>query len=404
MARLMWHSCAPWSASLKCGYGTQTAIWTRKLKEMGHEVLISNFWGLHGCSLEWNGIPVLPAFGGSYCTPSLAQHAKHADPDLIICLGDIWPMDPSLMAGLPLAHWLPSDCRPMSMADREKAEAAGPQLIAMSRFGEARFRAAGFRDVRYVPHGIDLEAFRPPEDRDALRKAAGLDGAFVVGANMANNDAIRKALPEIMLAFARFHSDHPDALLALHTGVHQDGGQDLEAIAENLGITDRCKVVDQYRYTSGFVTEEDLRGWYGTVDVLCAASYAEGFGLPIVEAQAVGCPVITTACSSMEELNPLGISVDGSPFWNGVHRAWWVRPDVRGLYEAFCLAYENRDSVDRGKLREFAAGNYEVGHVAETYMKPVVDELLEVMAQRRGKRPELQEAGADADNAAVEAG
>ena len=37
----------------------------------------------------------------------------------------------------------------------------------------------------------------------------------------------------------------------------------------------------------------------------------------------------------MEELNPLGITVDGEPFWNGVHRAWWVRPSVRGLYEAF---------------------------------------------------------------------
>src|SRR5215469_14864351 len=137
----MWHSCSPWSAS---GYGTQTAIWTQRLRDAGHEVLISNFWGLNGTMLEWKGIPVLPAFGGAYCTPSLAQHAKHADPDLIIGLGDIWPMEESLMAGLPLAHWLPSDCRPMSSADRNVAEGAGPQLIAMSRFGLERFRAAGF--------------------------------------------------------------------------------------------------------------------------------------------------------------------------------------------------------------------------------------------------------------------
>ena len=133
--------------------------------------------------------------------------------------------------------------------------------------------------------------WKPPEDRAALREAAGIGpDTFVIGCNMANNDAIRKALPEIMLAFARFLKDRPDSLLALHTGVHQDGGQDLECVAENLGITDRVKVVDQYRYTAGLISQQDLAGWYGTIDVLCGASYGEGFGLPIIEAQACGTP------------------------------------------------------------------------------------------------------------------
>ena len=61
MAVIMWHSCAPWSAS---GYGTQTAIWTQKLRDMGHEVVISAFWGLAGAATTWNGITILPGFGG----------------------------------------------------------------------------------------------------------------------------------------------------------------------------------------------------------------------------------------------------------------------------------------------------------------------------------------------------
>ena len=93
--------------------------------------------------------------------------------------------------------------------------------------------------------------------------------------------------------------------------MHQDGGQDLEAVAENLGITDKCIVVDQYRYTAGLVTEQDLNDWYGCIDVLLASTYGEGFGLPIVEAMAAGVPVITTRCSSMEELNPDGIQIEG---------------------------------------------------------------------------------------------
>ena len=75
MARIVWHSTAPWSTS---GYGTQSAIWTRRLKEMGHEVIISTYFGLAGAPMEWNGIPVLPGFGGAYCSPSLEQHARTA--------------------------------------------------------------------------------------------------------------------------------------------------------------------------------------------------------------------------------------------------------------------------------------------------------------------------------------
>ena len=331
---------------------------------------------------QWNGMTILPGFGGQYCSPSLAQHAKHVNPDLVITLGDVWVLDPQVIASLPVAHWLPSDCRPMSTADRNVLEAAQPQVIAMSRFGQARFKTEGI-SAFYVPHGLDFDVWKPVEDRAALREARGLDpSAYVIGINAANNDAIRKAAPEMMLAFAKFHASHPDAILALHTGVHQDGGQDLEAVAENLGITDRCMVVDQYRYTSGLITPEDLNEWYSCIDVLNAATYAEGFGLPIVESMAAGTPVITTKCSSMEELNPDGIQVDGEPFWNGVHRGWWIRPSVGGMVRALEEAYDRRQDVDRVKLRESVAA-YEVGNVAEKYMKPTVDELLGYFATRR---------------------
>ena len=378
MARILWHAPAPWSPS---GYGTQTAIWAQKLTEMGHEVIVSSFWGLSGTATQWNGITVLPGFGGSYCSPSLQQHARHVDPDLVVTLGDVWVMDPNVIRELPVAHWLPSDCRPMSGADRDKAEASGAQLIAMSRFGQERFKQAGF-DARYVPHGIPFDVWKPG-DRAALREKRGLDpAAFMVGVNAANNDAIRKAAPEMMLAFAKFLQSHPDAILALHTGVHCDGGQDLEMVAENLGITDKVLVVDQYRYTAGLISEEDLAEWYSCIDVLLAATYAEGFGLPIIESMACGTPVITTKCSSMEELNPDGLQVDGEPFWNGVHRGWWVRPSVSGMVRALEESYDRRHDVDQVKLRESVA-RYEVGNVVEKHMGPVVNELLERMAARR---------------------
>ena len=381
MARILWHSCAPWAPS---GYGTQTQIWTRELQRLGHEVVISTYWGIQGGATQWEGMTVLPGYGPNYCSNSLYQHAQHFNPDLVITLGDVWVMDPNLLAQLPIAHWLPGDCRPMSLADRNVVEASGAELIAMSKFGWERFKTAGSRAL-YVPHGIDTTIFRPLDNIPELRTACGVEDQFIIGLNQANNDAIRKALPEQMLAFAKFSENHPDALLTMHTGVHQEGGQDLEAVAENLGILDKVRIVDQYRYTSGMITPKDLNEWYNVIDVLSAAVYAEGFGLPIMEAQAAGCQVITTNASSMEEVNPYGLHVDGQPFWNGVHKGWWISPNVTQIADAYEEAYQQRKTVNSGKLRRFAKG-YDFRKVSKQYMQPAVTELLTRMDEKRPKR------------------
>jgi glycosyltransferase involved in cell wall biosynthesis len=348
---------------------------------MGHQVTISSYWGLQGAPTQWEGITILPGFGAGYCSTSLGEHCKAVEPDLVVTLGDVWVLDANILRDIPIAHWLPADCRPMSQADRGVIEASGAQLIAMSQFGFDRFKDAGFDPV-YWPHAIETDVFKPPEDRQALRDSCQLGDDFVIGINGANNDAIRKALPEQMLAFAKFNEKHPDSLLTLHTGVHQDGGQDLEAIAENLGIVDRIRVVDQYRYHSGLVLPSDLAEWYGAIDVLSAASFGEGFGIPIVEAQACGTPVITTKCSSMEEVNPLGIQVDGEPFWNGVHKAWWIKPYIADLADAYEQAYLNRNNVRKQALRDFAS-EYEASRVAERYAVPALTELLTRMEKKK---------------------
>lgn len=50
------------------------------------------------------------------------------------------------------------------------------------------------------------------------------------------------------------------------------------------------------------ISGEALISRYQQADILVFASTLEGFGLPIVEANALGCPVITSNCSSMPEV------------------------------------------------------------------------------------------------------
>lgn len=51
-----------------------------------------------------------------------------------------------------------------------------------------------------------------------------------------------------------------------------------------------------------YVPEEDLPYFYNLADVFVLASLYEGFGLPILEAMACGCPVVTSSRSSMPEV------------------------------------------------------------------------------------------------------
>ena len=60
-----------------------------------------------------------------------------------------------------------------------------------------------------MPHGIPFDVFKPG-DKAALRERRGVPAdAYVIGVNAANNDAIRKAAPEMLLAFAKFHAVPP---------------------------------------------------------------------------------------------------------------------------------------------------------------------------------------------------
>jgi glycosyltransferase involved in cell wall biosynthesis len=52
----------------------------------------------------------------------------------------------------------------------------------------------------------------------------------------------------------------------------------------------------------GYVSKHDLAAYYRGADALLFPSFHEGFGIPIVEAMASGCPVVTSTSFSMPEI------------------------------------------------------------------------------------------------------
>lgn len=105
----------------------------------------------------------------------------------------------------------------------------------------------------------------------------------------------RKNLAGLFRAFATARSaSRLDHDLVLVGGMGWGVGETMR-LPEALGIRVRVRVL-------GYVPERDLPGIYAAAQMLVYPSLNEGFGLPPLEAMAVGVPVITSDRSSLPEV------------------------------------------------------------------------------------------------------
>ena len=161
----------------------------------------------------------------------------------------------------------------------------------------------------------------------------------------------------------------------MHSRIQTRQGVDLQRLAADLGIKDSVIFADQFAVASGMMGAPDMAKWYGVLDVLSNASYGEGFGLPVIEAQACGTPVVTTAFSAMIELTGAGWCVAGDPYFNRGHNGWWMRPSAAAIASAYEDAFEQAATM-RDDARKFAL-QYDADRVLKEHWVPVLKELLD---------------------------
>ncbi len=368
--RILIHSNA---CHVPAAYGQQTAQVAPRMAALGHDVAISAFCGINATMSEWNGLPVYPAGLEPYGGDVLPGHARHFGADFVLTIMDAWVLGAAPLKGLKAACWLPVDCTPLSLMDQQVLSESGAVPVAVSEFGRDRLQDAGFAPL-YVPHGIETSVFAP-QDKTAAREAMSIPlGAWVIGINGTNLDAVRKSFSEQFTAFAMFRKNHPEAMLLVHAQHSGYGAAiDLRELATRLGVAEAVRWTDQYRYACGAFTPEEMATWYACLDLLSGCSHAEGFGLPLAEAQLCGVPVVTTNHSAMPEVaGPLAQVVGGEPFWNARHRAFWSKPRVHEIAAAYEKAYVT--SVKPEALREHAM-RYDADRVFTEYWEPALKEL-----------------------------
>jgi len=168
---------------------------------------------------------------------------------------------------------------------------------------------------------------------------------------------------------------HPDALLYLHTeprGIWQ--GEDVRAIAEAFNVADHVLLPVQYHIVANLLGPEFLNNVYNAADAFVLLS-SEGFGIPIVEAQMAGCPVIVSDFSACPELCFAGWTVLGGRKYIAATGVFWYEPVILDAARAMEKGYAARgDETLRAKARKGALA-YDADHVFETYMLPALKRM-----------------------------
>jgi glycosyltransferase involved in cell wall biosynthesis len=142
-----------------------------------------------------------------------------------------------------------------------------------------------------IHNGIDCEAFQPrPEQRAAAREKLGIpQEAFVVAG--IGRLTYQKNFALFLEVAARVLKQHPHAMFLI-AGTGEDESA-LRAQAAALGITERVRFL-------GFT--RDMAALYPAVDSLLLTSRYEGLPITILEAMAVGVPIVASRLDGIAEV------------------------------------------------------------------------------------------------------
>lgn len=243
------------------------------------------------------------------------------------------------------ACWYPNHFRPLRPETRI-CLSMFTHIVSLCKSDEKLLKEM-FPDkkVNTIAHIVDIPKVFP--DVKNIREQYKIPkDAFVVMLNCGNYDTQnRKSLDTSLLAYDAFQKDHPDAFLVVHAWHFKEISQSSQLIRNVFPIqyfVDNYTNIPKQRMllNETLKTHDEVMNLMYASDVLLHGSKTEGFGIPIVEAQLMGIPVISTKFGAMEDYTKYGYSVDyAQPSYEPSSRGMWVIPSIENMREALCKVY-----------------------------------------------------------------
>ncbi len=160
-----------------------------------------------------------------------------------------------------------------------------------SKRGIARTLRVSDEKIDITPNAVDARFFAPVSDAqiENLRHKYGLGEApYVLSVGVLQP---RKNVPRLIAAFQKLQNTRANFPFQLVITGKPGWGSDAHLAAQHPKI----------RFT-GYVLDEELPVLYAGATVFAYPSLYEGFGLPVIEAMAAHCPVLTSNRSSLPEI------------------------------------------------------------------------------------------------------
>ncbi len=155
--------------------------------------------------------------------------------------------------------------------------------------------------ISVVHEGIDHQLFQPVSRRI-------YDDPYVL---FVGSEQPRKNFAALLKAFRQL-KDAPRFKELKLVKVGSAGGREFGFRSQTMAVIDSLNLSNEVIFTD-FVPEADLPAYYSGAGVFVLPSLYEGFGFPVLEAMACGCPVITSNNSSLPEVvDEAGIMVNPS--------------------------------------------------------------------------------------------
>lgn len=293
------------SPAIQSGLGRVTRELAARLYADGVEVHVAGWFDIHADTNQTFDYPVYPAT--KMLEKSLAPLLEQIDPDTVLAIGDVWDFEwlaTQRAAGSSwrLVGYLNIEGSPLPLAC-ERILDAFDVLHTTSEFGA---KVIGRTGVTAVHHGVDSTVFKPLGGRRGMFVGHSLAETFLVLLNGQNT--ARKNYPAAIAGFALFAEGKSDVLLYANTNPapHLDDmpGPDLRQTVVNLGLTDKNTIWfnPENHGPLASVPDDHVNRLYNMASALLVTSWAEGFCLPVLEAQAVGAVPVAPNDYSMPEL------------------------------------------------------------------------------------------------------
>jgi glycosyltransferase involved in cell wall biosynthesis len=168
--------------------------------------------------------------------------------------------------------------------------------------GAAQHRMTPRRDVRVIPPGTDVTGIAARAGSGAsVRRALRWGNEPIVG--IAGRLQQAKGQEDFLRAAALVARRHPQTRFLVVGGavLGWEGNfpDQLSELAAKLGLSERVHFAGH---------QDDVYPWLDAMDVVVHASFYESFGLALVEAMALGKPLVATAAGGPTEIVEDGLS------------------------------------------------------------------------------------------------